>query len=346
MIQVQNIADTAEITISGAIGQSWFEEGNTLDTVMGQIVVNDVSNIVVNLKSLGGDLFEALAIYDALKIHRANVTAKIVGATASAGTVIAMSADTVEILENAKFLIHNASTVTMGNADEHEQSAEQLKKFDNDIVNIYRKRTGKAKSEIRDLMKKEIWIDASEAKSWGFVDKVIKTTNKVENYKEYSKILNIKDMELKSIMALLEIDDESKVEATIQNLINKAENVEHMANGLDEATAKIVNLETQIAEQQAAVVNDILNDAVKSGKFKADQRETWKALFEADFEKAKNAVDSIEVAAKMKDVINEKKPDTVVKDYAWYMKNDVKALMEMEQNDKDAFNAIYKTKKQ
>jgi ATP-dependent protease ClpP protease subunit len=123
MIQVTNAADTAKVLISGEIGQGWFTDGFTLEKLKNSIGSDDISNIELEINSLGGDLIEALAIYDSLKTSNAKVKAKIVGSTASAGTVIAMAADMVEITENSNFLIHRASTMAGGTVDDIEKAA-------------------------------------------------------------------------------------------------------------------------------------------------------------------------------------------------------------------------------
>ena len=174
MIQIQNSADTAKILISGEIGEGWFDDGFTLEKLKAGIGSDDVTNIELEISSLGGDLIEALAIYDSLKTSNARVKAKIIGSSASAATVIAMGADEIEISENSNFRIHRASTVAMGNVDNMDEAAQELAMWDEKLLNIYQKRTGKRKSQISDLMKQDKWISSSEAVTWGFADRKIK----------------------------------------------------------------------------------------------------------------------------------------------------------------------------
>lgn len=182
------------IEILGSIGQNWFEEGSTLETVKAQIENLQGRNITVKIASLGGDVFEGLAIHDLLKASKKKVTAKIIGATASAGTIVALGADNIEISENSLFLVHNSWTGVMGNADDLRKMAEDLDTIDNRIVSIYTSKTGKPEAEIRALMKEDKWIDAEEAKSWGFVDtittpiKAAASTIKMINASELPKI--------------------------------------------------------------------------------------------------------------------------------------------------------------
>lgn len=174
--RIQNSAETLEIDILGMMGEGWFSEGITMQGIRAQISDTTAGQIVMNISSLGGDVNHALTIHDLLKSHPARVTARIMGATASAGTIVALAADSVEMSANALFLVHNAWTKTLGNAEELRKTASDLDKFDDRIVNIYKKKTGRRDNTIRKLMAEERWIDADEAMEFGFVDKVYQPT--------------------------------------------------------------------------------------------------------------------------------------------------------------------------
>ncbi|MEA3451198.1 MAG: ATP-dependent Clp protease proteolytic subunit, partial [Bacteroidota bacterium] len=90
-MEIRNSGEKTVIDIIGKeIGESWFDEGFTASQLQEQI--KGVEDIEINLNSLGGDLNEALVIYDLLKLHPHNVTVNLLGANASASTVIALGA--------------------------------------------------------------------------------------------------------------------------------------------------------------------------------------------------------------------------------------------------------------
>lgn len=174
--RINNSIETLEIDILGTIGEDWLSEGITMQGIRNQIADFTSGQIVLNISSLGGDVNHALTIHDMLKSHPARVTARIMGATASAGTIVALAADEVQMSENSLFLVHNAWTMTLGNAEELRKTANDLDRFDDRIVNIYKKKTGRRDNTIRKLMAEERWIDADEALEWGFIDKVYRPT--------------------------------------------------------------------------------------------------------------------------------------------------------------------------
>lgn len=192
MFSIRNSADRTEIDIIGSIGEGWFGEGNTLETVRNQFseITNDIT---VNISSLGGDLIEALAIYDMFKMSNTKVTTNIIGATASAGTIIALGGDSIKISENSLFLGHKASMMVGGNAEDLRAAADDLDKFDSRLIAIYKKKTGKTKAEIENWLAEDKWITASEAKDFGLVDEIYKS-KKVLNSVELDELSKIKEL--------------------------------------------------------------------------------------------------------------------------------------------------------
>jgi len=277
MIKITNTSDSALIQIFGDIGDSFWGDGWTLEKFAAQLKGLDVPNLTIELKSNGGDLFEAFAIYDSIRNLPARVTVDIVGASASAATIIASGADKIRISENSNYLVHNARTFVEGNKEEMKEVFDQLSKFDNQILDIYVKRTGKTKDVLSELMKQEKWITAQEALNYGFVDEIIK--QKIEN-----------KMEQKNLFTNAEQD------------ALQAEN--------EQLKAKVAELEAKLAEmesaQTAAIEEDVtakVENAIKEGKLKADQKEAWINLGKLDNISMTAALNAIYVP-KLKDVAN------------------------------------------
>lgn len=288
MFRIEAKADHTEIDIFGDIGESWFSEGHTIQSVKNQIK-GIKGNIVVNLSSLGGSVNHGLGIHDILSAHKGHVTVKIIGATASSGTIVAMAGSKIEMSENALFLVHNAWTYTLGNADELRKQAEDLDKFDDRLVHIYTSKTGKSEEEIRSLMKEDRWIDANEALEYGFVDEVYQSLQAAASVdrtrlvkaglpdlpQNYGKSIpthmenNEKTIQEKVLGALgfksndaLKAENESLKEkingyADYDSLKAKAESAEASISGLNEAIAakdtEISGLNTKINDLNASV---------------------------------------------------------------------------------------------
>lgn len=137
--------------------------------------------IAVNLRSAGGNVNDALLIFDALKESGRSVTTRCYGYVASAATIIAQAASQGrrEISQNALYLIHKSSSSAEGNADNLSQAAELLDKTDRRIAGIYAERSGESIVTFTALMScnngNGKWLDAREAVEASLADRIIGT---------------------------------------------------------------------------------------------------------------------------------------------------------------------------
>ncbi|HET6286343.1 MAG TPA: head maturation protease, ClpP-related [Amycolatopsis sp.] len=135
-----------------------------------QAITADV--IEVHLNSPGGDVFDGVAIYNALRQHAARIVVHIDGLAASAASFIAQAGDHVYIARNAQMMIHEASGICFGNAGDMTAMAEVLERCSNSIADIYSQKAGSTVASWRKAMKVETWYDSKEAVAAGLADEV------------------------------------------------------------------------------------------------------------------------------------------------------------------------------
>jgi ATP-dependent protease ClpP protease subunit len=126
----------------------------------------------VHLNSPGGEVFDGIAIYNAL-LARHDVTVMIDGLAASIASVIAMAGNPVMIARNAQMMIHDGFGMAIGTAQDMRDLAELLDRTSGNIAGIYADHTGRPQSYWRELMKAETWYNADEAIDVGLADRVI-----------------------------------------------------------------------------------------------------------------------------------------------------------------------------
>ncbi|ELT91824.1 hypothetical protein CAPTEDRAFT_47846, partial [Capitella teleta] len=148
----------------------WY--GVSAQSVVDQIRNLEASDINVRLNSRGGMVFEGIAIYNALRLHKASIHVTIEGLAASIASVIAMAGDTVTIAENAMMMIHNPYGWAQGDAESMRKTADIMDKIADSIAVSYTARTGKSLDEMKALMDSETWYTATEALAAGLVDQV------------------------------------------------------------------------------------------------------------------------------------------------------------------------------
>ena len=188
-IQIRNSADVCYIDIEGTIGvpEQW-QFASPDDRVatyekfrdaVARIAALDAPQVVVNIRSTGGDVNDALLIHDALTTLGAHITTRCYGYTASAATIIAQAASPGcrEISANALYLIHTAVCATEGNAAELTGKLDLLRQTDARIAAVYAARSGRPAAEFETLMAENNgngrWLAPEEAVAAGLADKVV-----------------------------------------------------------------------------------------------------------------------------------------------------------------------------
>lgn len=169
---VRSAADEDEVSISvlDVIGQDYWGEGVTAKRVSAALRAIGKRDVVVNINSPGGDFFEGLAIYNALREHPAKVTVRVLGLAASAASVIAMAGDEVRIARAAFFMVHNTWVLAAGDKHALRDVADWLDPFDAAAIDIYAARTGKTSDELAKMLDRERWIGGATAVEEGWAD--------------------------------------------------------------------------------------------------------------------------------------------------------------------------------
>lgn len=245
---------------------------------------NFSGSLDLEIASLGGDVFHALAIFNLFKSHKGDVTANIFGHAASASTFIAQSASHIRMAENVFFLIHNANGGASGEAEDLRVAAESMEKHNESIKKIYMDRTGLSHEKITDLMNKGEWMSAKEALDLGFVDEIVPA----------HEILN------KSEVVIFNCLNSEKLSSSLLNKINSIEmdkkNMEEVSNGIfnrvmdkvkeilpknekaldEDSESKVVELCNEVAEE----IKNEATEAEEGFKNKIVELETEKAQLE------------------------------------------------------------------
>lgn len=134
--------------------------------------LKDVSEINVYINSYGGEVAEGLAIYNALKRHKAKVITHCDGFACSISSVIFMSGDE-RIMNNASALmIHNAWSWASGNANDFRKQADDLEKITQLSVNAYMSQVSITEEELKSMMNEETWLMPQDALEYGFATSV------------------------------------------------------------------------------------------------------------------------------------------------------------------------------
>lgn len=133
----------------------------------------DAEELEVHIHSMGGDVNEGFAIYDALTNSGKKVTTVVDGNCFSIATVIFMAGSTRQMSKNAQFMIHNPWGGAFGDAEEIQKYADQVKDAENRILDFYVARTGGDKDTIKSMMDAETYLTSDQALELKFATAII-----------------------------------------------------------------------------------------------------------------------------------------------------------------------------
>lgn len=168
--RIRNAADAADVDIFDAIG--WY--GVDAAQLARDIRAMDAAQITVNINSPGGDVFDGITILNALRQHPARVVANVMGLAASAASFIACGCDEVVMADNSTLMIHDASGVVIGTAEDMAEMAAVLDQISDNVASIYAAKAGGTPENWRAVMKGTKWYTAQAAVDAGLADRVDK----------------------------------------------------------------------------------------------------------------------------------------------------------------------------
>lgn len=184
----------AEVLIYEQIGKDfWDGSGVTAKGFVEDLAkLGDVDEISVRINSPGGSVADGIAIYNALKQHKAKVTTQVDAAAYSIASIIAMAGDSIVMAANAMMMIHDPWSIVAGNADDMRRAASILDINAGVLASTYAARTGKSVDEIRELMKAETWMTAQQAVEMGFADEAMEALPMAASF-DLSRFRNVPD---------------------------------------------------------------------------------------------------------------------------------------------------------
>ncbi len=161
------------VDIFGVIGESFFEEGNTMKNLKEEIKGAKPKSIVFNIASLGGSALEGLDIHDFIRSQKVETKTNLVGAVASAAAVLAQGGDKRIMSKNQVLLIHNVRGGAFGEVEDVEKAVKDMKLINERMLAVFDQKATDSKEDLKALMAKDEFIDAEEALERGLVDEIV-----------------------------------------------------------------------------------------------------------------------------------------------------------------------------
>lgn len=239
-------SEVADVYLFNDIGTFGVTAQNFID----EIKEYEDTELNIHINSLGGEVFEGMAIYSIIQRRKSKTTVYIEGIAASIASVIALAADEVIMSENSLLMIHNAWGGTQGEAKDMRKQAEILDKITNEIAEVYVKKSGISYNEVVRMMDEETWLTAEEAVALGFVDSISEPIKVAAKY-DVSKYKNITNKKVEQILSLTK-KREIKMTEELKTWFNSKveEIIAKVKDSKDVETVESVNVEVKLADNE------------------------------------------------------------------------------------------------
>lgn len=211
------------IQINGIVGREV-----KASQVQEQINAANGDDIVLQVNSVGGLVYEGFQIFNAIKKATGKVTAEITGVCASIASYLVLASDEIKVEKNSMFMIHNAYVLAAGDHKSLRKIADGLEHNSGILAEQYSKKTGKSINELKSMMDKETFIYGDEIVSQGFADSIFEDDE--AEAKGYDASLASAKMQIEYCAAEMKADemasqDLEKAAAYLQGITQHASSV-------------------------------------------------------------------------------------------------------------------------
>jgi len=195
-------SEIVELRIEGDIiadDEAWMYEFLDLETPLTSpkafrdaLSEHDGKELHVYIDTYGGDVFAGTSIYAELSRRNGKTVGIVDSKCMSAGTIIMMGCDEIEVSPSAIIMIHDPITSVYGGISDVEKTLELLNTVKESILNAYGAKAKVSREELAKLMREETYMTAQQAVELGFADRIRENTEgTVSNFAfNKAKVLN------------------------------------------------------------------------------------------------------------------------------------------------------------
>lgn len=214
-------------------------------------------SLELHINSYGGNIAEALGIYNAIKTFKGETVAIIDGVAMSAASFIMLACSQVKAYPTSVVMVHKTWTVTAGNADETDKTKKILELFDSIISQAIVAKTGKSADEVDEVLRAETYFSAVEAREFGLVDEVLDFDNMTAEARESFKICA---RSRQNFIAKISQKNERKI-MTKQEIIDAMNALSARLEG--ETKTELADLANALSQVEDAPQTESVNDSAR-----------------------------------------------------------------------------------
>lgn len=275
---------------------------------------NEYGTIQLRINSIGGSVFEGLAIFNSVRQCKSKVVAYVDGIAASMATIIMLACDEIKVSRVSMVMTHKPKGGAVGKAEDMRAAVTMLENIETQAEQLYAEKTGLTIEKVRSTFMRDsdTWFTAQEAVNAGLAVAIYDLptmlappppTMKAEqellsyyskNFKRQSHMLLQVQLSAEAVAALgltATNAEASAVNTAIAQMAAQAAKATALETKVVELTNELNTLKTDTATQKADL---LVQAAVDAQKITADAKDNWKRLAVADYEGAKAALDAMQ----------------------------------------------------
>ena len=136
---------------------------------------NPKKEINFYINSPGGLVTSGLGIYDTMQYIKSPVSTLCIGQASSMGSFLLAAGEKGKrfSLPNSRIMVHQPSAGFQGQATDIQIHAKEILSLKERLNKIYSKHTAKSATEISDVLERDKFTTADEAKKFGLIDSVV-----------------------------------------------------------------------------------------------------------------------------------------------------------------------------
>ena len=167
------LLESRTLLISGPVDDKMLKDATVRCLAMEQ--QDREKPITVLINSPGGSADAGFAIYDMLRFVHPPVITVVNGLCASAGILIQLATEKERrfCLPEARFMIHQPSTMGRGQASDLEITAREVIKLRDRYNRIIADATSRKMEEVLEDARRDFWLESQNALEYGLVSKVV-----------------------------------------------------------------------------------------------------------------------------------------------------------------------------
>jgi len=135
--------------------------------------LKEVVPIELYIGSDGGEVFSAFSAVDRIKSSVIPVHSYVEGMAASAATLLSVCAHKRYIRKNSFMLIHEVRSAVWGPFEDIKEEVKNLELIMKYIRTLYLAHTKFTDSDLDDILKQDMYLDANECLKFGLVDEIV-----------------------------------------------------------------------------------------------------------------------------------------------------------------------------